>query len=669
MAKTLNLTIQPDLLESLTRANAIHAIAELVWNSLDADAHGVHIQTDVDDLGTVNRITVVDNGHGIAYAGADKLFENLGGSPKRYNKFSPGNRILHGKEGRGRILSFTLGSHIEYICRSGSNVSVEEFSAIMDRNNITQCIMSDPRPAPSGAKPGVTVVIRNITPIASSCLQNRGDIETLTQKFAVYHSEYPDFVITINGQALDFDSCIEDSYSETFRVDEEGTGESYQFNVKIIRWAFSCESMVFYCNEQGITYGEAKLSMRAARNLSVYLGSSYIDKLQREDRLNLGQLSPALFDAHERALDVVRKYLLDAAARDAGDFIESLKQEDAYPYHAPPVTDIEKVERQVFDVIAVQVSEHLPVLRRGDADTKRAVLGLVKHALETRPEHFYKILTELLNLPDGKARELAELLGTTSLTVILDTMKEVTDRLRTIHELSLLIFDKTVRKNVLERRHLQKIVVGETWIFGDDYTYGADDVNLKNVLGAYLEHLGRENFEEILKSAGNSELEDDIPDVCLWKQYNRGHAGEFENLVIELKRPTKTIGTKEIEQVVRYAVEVASDSRFPKEKTRWRFILLATKMDRFAQQKCQPRDRKPGHVEAFDNVDVFVKNWGDVLNEASARHQYLKEKLQYSISEDDAGIRLLREKYPNYLPSVSEQQPNATTRKKRKKGP
>jgi hypothetical protein len=55
-----------------------------------------------------------------------------------------------------------------------------------------------------------------------------------------------------------------------------------------------------------------------------------------------------------------------------------------------------------------------------------------------------------------------------------------------LNGLEQIIYDKDLNKHILERRHLHKIIVNETWLFGDEYTYGVDDLTLKNVLKAFL---------------------------------------------------------------------------------------------------------------------------------------------------------------------------------------
>jgi hypothetical protein len=62
------------------KAQPIQALAELIWNALDADATAVNIDFEHDAIGGMSKIVVTDNGHGIPRAEAPQLFKNLGGS-------------------------------------------------------------------------------------------------------------------------------------------------------------------------------------------------------------------------------------------------------------------------------------------------------------------------------------------------------------------------------------------------------------------------------------------------------------------------------------------------------------------------------------------------------------------------------------------------------------
>ena len=101
--------VQSDFLERQAKAQPIAAVAELIWNGLDADATAITVDLEDDKLGGLRRIIVTDNGHGIPFGDAPTLFRNLGGSWKKHGaRTKLRQRQLHGQEGRGRFKAFEL---------------------------------------------------------------------------------------------------------------------------------------------------------------------------------------------------------------------------------------------------------------------------------------------------------------------------------------------------------------------------------------------------------------------------------------------------------------------------------------------------------------------------------------------------------------------------------
>jgi hypothetical protein len=228
-------------------------------------------------------------------------------------------------------------------------------------------------------------------------------------------------------------------------------------------------------------------------------------------------------------------------------------------------------------------------------------------------------------------------------------MTEIKNRLKFISGLEELIYNDKLNKNVLERKHLHKILVNETWLFGDEFTYGVDDVSLKNVLKEYLKHLGREDFEEVIDSESNSNLQI-IPDVCLWRQFPQGQPGHKTNLIIELKKPIVDAGVQELMQIKLYASRICQDRRFPKEKTKWKFLLITKDIKQDIEPELEQTDRRYGHVVATDLYDVFVLTWGHVLTEAKTRYEFIKEKLNINLLDNEQNLDYLKTKYNEYLP-------------------
>jgi hypothetical protein len=652
MPKTLDIQAAADYLNVLAATSTARAIEELIWNSLDADAHTIRLELDSDEL-SFSEIRFIDDGHGINYADSENIFQLIGGSSKKHLEFSPEHRILHGKEGIGRFKSFSLGSLITFRSRYLDNGELMTFDVKWDRSNINHPVINEPKPTSKGST-GLEIIIQNLDQGEVAGLHNSKVLEEIEQHFAAFYKSYRDFRVQIDGYNLEFERFIikDKDYPLTYQAEEE----TLDFTVKVLEWSIKAPKKLYLCNTAGVTYAEIQLQVGTDLSVSAYLMSEYISRLHSANQLSMYGLNPILIDVIKAARQKVRSFIRERLHESALTFIDTLKKENIYPYHTPPEDSAEEAEREVFDVVAFHINEFIPEFDEQEKSNKKFTLALVRQAIESKGSQLRHILSEVVNLPEEKLKDLGEILEETSLTDMIDTVKEIKDRLRIIYELREIIFGENSGK-ILERKHFHKILAGETWIFGDDYTYGADDVNLKNVLKAYLKHLGRDDFEEVIQNESTKSLEDDIPDICLWKSYKRGAAGQFENLVIEIKRPSKKITPLEVTQIQRYASEVSKDARFTKENTSWRFILLGREFDETVEfQANNQGDRKYGHIaesKASSHVDVFVLNWGHILADAEARLQYLKEKLNYKISEEREGIIHLKNKYPLFLPELN----------------
>jgi hypothetical protein len=650
MAKELNLKVRKDHLETITNVSGTTALMELIWNSLDADSTELKINQIENSIST-DSIEFIDNGHGIDYERALHAFENLGGSQKKDKKFSPNNRALHGEEGKGRYSSFGLGDLITFnsVYYDKKAKAKKTFNIVLDKNNLTKPSISDLENANENSEIGVKIIIKNVNEKKASNAFSDSSIENIEQKLALYYQQYPNFSITINNKLLDFTSNILHEFSQDIIVDERGT--IYNFKIRIIEWSKQNAKKIFFCNENAISFGDTSLGVQTSGvNLSAYLTSEYIGILHKQNLLNVGELDYVISDALNKSKKIIKSYVLQKLHLKSIDFINDLKEKQIYPYELEPIDDVEKATRQVFDIVALNINEFVPNFSEQQDVSKKLTLTLVREALENDSSSLGKIITEIIKLPQDKINDLNELLETTSLSTIIDTMKEVSDRLRLLYEIKLIVMDTVLNKKVLERKHLHKIIEKETWIFGDEFVLGASDVNLKNVLKSHLAAIGRDDFESVVDNGGNQELHD-IPDICLWKQYNNGKNGYFRNLVIELKRPSVNAGTDELNQIMNYANKVSADLRFEKDKTEWTFILLVNDIKEDINLQCNQTGRKFGHIHTSNNLNVFIVKWGTLLNEAESRHQYLKEKLNYNITENQEGLSMLNKRYKEYLPN------------------
>src|SRR5258708_4831903 len=103
--KTLRVQVERDYLARLAASRKPStAVAELLWNAVDADATRAEVDYRDNGLGVVEQMVVTDNGDGMPYDVAVDSFSRLGGSWKQ-NAITTKRegRMLHGKAGLARL--------------------------------------------------------------------------------------------------------------------------------------------------------------------------------------------------------------------------------------------------------------------------------------------------------------------------------------------------------------------------------------------------------------------------------------------------------------------------------------------------------------------------------------------------------------------------------------
>lgn len=144
-----------------TIRNPMVGVEELIWNSLDADAHTVTIKTNTTDLGGLSSIVISDDGTGIPFSEYQQAFGSLGGSNKKVIPTTPGGRIHHGKLGKGRFKSLGVGASVTWQSRYQAEESVNQFDVTVRKSALRKYDVSEEKPV-RGNRTGVTATIRGI---------------------------------------------------------------------------------------------------------------------------------------------------------------------------------------------------------------------------------------------------------------------------------------------------------------------------------------------------------------------------------------------------------------------------------------------------------------------------------------------------------------------------
>lgn len=638
--------VQSDFIERQAKASPIQAVSEFIWNAVDADATKVDVNVISDDMG-LKAISIRDNGHGMSYENAPKLFSRLGGSWKKAGAITKGKgRVLHGHEGRGRFKAFALGRVADWNVTYTDSEGTWVYGMTMIADDLRNVRLSDKK----AAKPhdiGTEVTITEFEKDFHS-LKPDTAIQELAEIFALHLKNYRDITLSYNGQIVDPSTAIESQ--KTFHlepIDVDGT--PYPASLEIIEWRNTTKRTLYLCCQAGFPLSQIPTRFHVGEfYFSAYLKSPFISELHNEEQLDIAEMNPRLVRAAEEANGIIKDYFRRRAAEKAKSVVEVWKEEKVYPYQGTAQNPLEIAERQVFDYVATQVHDYLPNFDTIPAKNKAFHLRMLRQAIEKSPNDLQLIMNEVLGLPKRKQQELAQLLQETSLSAIISAAKIVSDRLKMLSGLELILFDSDMKKNLKERSQLHRILADNTWIFGEEFHLSVDDKGLTEVLRKHKEVLG----EDIIIDAPVKHIDKErgVIDLMFSRSMRCHRANQVEHLVVELKRPTVAIGSDEITQIEKYALSIAADERFRNINTRWSFWIVSDDIskDKYAQHRILDDS---GRISSKDGMDIFVKTWSQIIEENKARLQFFQERLEHKVDNGDA-LKHLQAKYNDLLNDV-----------------
>ena len=307
------------------------------------------------------------------------------------------------------------------------------------------------------------------------------------------------------------------------------------------------------------------------------------------------------------------------------------------------------MNRAPLTITALNVATYLPKFQEAEPKTKQLQLRFLRHAIETGPEEALRFLTEVLDLPPERRQELAAFLDRTTLSEIISATKQITDRLEFLQGLQELIFSPEFHKLTKERTQLHRILAPNAWIFGEQYHLAVDDQNLTAVLRHHLKLLG--DAVVVDDPVKREDGTDGVVDLMFSRCIAQPGITDREHLVVELKRPSVPIGTKEADQIESYATAVALDPRFRDTKTRWVFWAVSTDISDTIRRRSTQRDRAKGILYQSDDapiITIWVKSWAEIIEDALARMRFFQGRLRYT-PDRDASLQHLRTTYEKHV--------------------
>lgn len=633
------------LLESYVKTPAV-GLCELVWNAFDDDATTVEVTIEANGLGGVDQIHVTDDGNGMTEERAHKAFSTVGDSWKLMpGTLSVGGRPVHGRYGRGRYAAFSLGNFVTWVSASEAIDGGELISVrVAGQHSSLDDFDIDPTPNERSST-GTRVTIGNVTPEAAAGLDEVTALrQRLLTEFALHLDRHPDFRIEFLGERIDPAAVM----SAKTRVDlEMPEGVDGAATLTVIEWTLeNVERRLYLCAEDGSILDETSAGVQApGSEFTAYLSWSGFDKertlvMDGEEETPAGKLMAA-------ARSELRAHLLAASRQREAEVVKRWKAEGVYPYTHEPKTAVERATRDTFNLVAMASSRTVDESR--SRSSKALALSLLKETFENDPEALLPILRKFAKLPAARIEELRLVLEHTSLSHLITLGREVGNRAEFLNGLNAILFDRQIKRRLLERRQLHRMLAHETWVFGEEWSITGDDERLSVVLKKFLTKLGQDvelaNEKPILREDGSEA----IPDLVLGRTLET-RANHSSHLVIELKRPNHKLTDDDVTQLRSYASAITNDERFDQPNVDWEFWLIGNETTRSVDEAREQQGLPHGVVQQSKKYRIIVRTWAEVLSDAGHRLKFVQRSLQYE-STRDTGLAHMRDKYAELLPA------------------
>ena len=633
----LTLKAKQDHIEKVVRsADPLKGISELVWNGLDAKATRVDVEFRRTVLGSIDEVIIRDNGSGITAERAECDFGQLGESWKRHAKST--GQALHGKEGRGRLRFFSIADRCHWSTRydAGGDVGIQALTIEIRAEALEKSQISEPE---AGTGPTGTVV--SLHPLKGSqdwleTIEARQQFVTIFAQFLRLH---PDLELWYDGKRIDANAAVASATTIDLPAIIGPTQTIRGVKVEIVEWSTAMESRkIHFCGENGVVLGSQPARIQAPDfSFSVYATSDFFVELAADNVLELDDLTDQDF---ARVLEAIRDPVQDhfrlRSSERSQHLIEELKQAGAYPYDGDPTDDVQRRERDVFDMATYAVSNYSKEFRKADNSLKRITLALLREALRHNPDSLTQILRAVVGLPLDKQKEFSSLLERTELSNIISASSMIADRIAFLQILEQAVFDTNWKKVLKERGGLDALVRDNTWIFGEQFHITMPEAGLTRVMERVASDLGAMAPGKVTGKDGRIARLDEF----LGRVLPGAHADRHEYLVVELKRPSVKADRKVLNQITDYALALSEQPAFAHTDTKWTFFLVVGEYDDTVKQSVTQDGREAGIAVKHPNYTVWVKCWSEVIRDCKARLQYIDDHLKVQVSDEEINSRL-----------------------------
>lgn len=640
MTTTQRAEISSQGIQKIRKYSWEQAIAEYIWNGLDANANQIDVDFILDEenieLEIYKSISISDNGTGIPFDEIKIKFGKVLESPKGQSSGTDKSTLIHGKNGYGRYTFYSFAEHARWDTTYYQDHKYFNFNIEIDGASLHDYGISEATQVKGESGPGTKVVFTGIDHKLSPKAITDILIPYLKSEFAWYLIVRPDCKIRINGEILTYDDLIAETEEQTIVVIDK-KGEDHEFNFTYIEWKEKLrdESSRIYMLNSAM---ELKRSTTTKLNNkgdnfwhSIIVVNDFFDNINIYDSDDEDVTRKNLFSdlaeqyIYRNLIEKLNNFLSEKRRpflkKHATRLIAQYESEKVFPDFGKNAWD--KIRKSELEDVVKGLYEVQPKIFTGlNLEQKKIFLQLLNELMdEDQRKPLLKIIEAVVELSDDERQDLVKILETTRLNYIVATIKLISDRLLMLNHLRQIVFNH--EWGAQEVKHLQVFISKHFWIFGEEYRFVcAEEVKFREALLKYRQEvLGVESTGEIDHPDKNREMD-------LFLSGKDFRTGTPLNIVVEIKNPTtiKKLHQKQTSQIEQYMDVILQTDEFNSSKEQWEFYLIGQDYDSIVERKIN--DKRTGLVNEGDNYKFYVKKWSEIVGDAENRMRFLLERLK-----------------------------------------
>jgi hypothetical protein len=597
---------------------AVPSLAELIANSWDADAAEVRIIIPFDTGGLKNReIVVADTGRGMTWQEVQDAYLLVGRDRRRaQGDKTEGGRAVMGRKGLGKLAGFGIAQLVEV--RTVRDGWLTHFS--MDFNDMTKegkaGIVESYEPRiitdESTAEPNGTVITLKELQL-SRAIPKEEFLESMARRFSILQKG---FAVHVNGELLKpYDTPLQ------FRFEGKQEGWDDVPGIGSVKWwigfaekPIQSEALrgiavlvrdkmaqaPFFFNLSGGTHGQA--------GMQYLTGEVYADQLDQEKDY-IGTDRQGILWA-EPAPDALLQWGQTKIRESLGKWVDLRNKKNEEQLVATVTSLGNSVDARISRLRPSEQKEARSLVSKlasiesvtDDPARARDLLDMVLRAFED--SSFFALLRALSATNKAAREEVLKLVTELDVFEVVKMAEVVRARVGVIQK-----FREMIESDVPEKPDMQDFLFDHPWLIDPEWIVKEHERRLEQLLVKQFK----------ISPAADPDSDKRVDFFCISTR------GRY--LVVEVKRPAKSIGRDEVTQIIEYVQylrEQAPTSGQGRSPNSYEGVLVGHHLTQ-AGLRWRETAAKAG---------VTVRSWSELLDVAERIHRDFLNVMKKKVPDD-----------------------------------